>query len=101
MGLILPSNQTPDPIPEKTRELMLAVFDGEARTLTQLHFMSNLERVDEVLTWLVKNKITGKKFLGWLQEEFDGSLLDCVCDILRRVNREILARPLIHGKDIR
>jgi hypothetical protein len=84
----------------RIRDLMLEVWDGDRRVLPHLHRMENVVRLEEVLVWLVRQRITGSRFIGWLKEEQGGSLLKAISFILQKVNRDLVARPLIHGKDI-
>lgn len=98
--MTLPPLTTGSTIDPKTRDLMLRVFDGDCRVLPHLHRMANLVRIDEVLEYLIREGITGRKFIAWLDEKHRKSLLKAMSFILMRVNRDLIVRPLIHGKDL-
>lgn len=83
----------------ETRDLMLSVWDQENATLPYLHRMQNVVRLNEVLGYLVRQRITGKKFIDWLQQEHGGNLVDAICFVLKKVNRDVVSRGLIHGRD--
>jgi hypothetical protein len=84
-----------------TRALLLSVWDGEGQALPHLYLMANLVWCDEALGWLVRNNLTGKKFVHWLKFEHDGSLLGAMSHIRMKLNRDLEPKPLFHGKDLR
>jgi hypothetical protein len=84
-----------------TRALLLSVWDGEGHTLPHLYLMANLVWCDEALGWLVRNNLTGKKFVHWLKYEHDGSLLGAMSHIRMKLNRDLELKPIFHGKDLR
>lgn len=96
MGGILTAAMSP-----KRKDLILMVWDGDDRTLRHLWMVNNLYRADEVLAYLIQNRLTGKRLVAFIEEDHKGSLLKAMCEVLRRINRDLEAKPLIVGKDIR
>lgn len=94
-SLYLPGKLSP-----VTRDLMLCVWDHDDRTLTNLHMIGNLFRRDEVLAWLVNNRLTGKRFMAMLEGDFHGSLLQTIAFILMKINKDLEEKPIIVGRDI-
>ncbi len=82
---------------------MLAVWDGEMRALPKLHEFYNLGffKTDEILAWLVKNRYTGKKFMGLIDGDFNGSLVETTSYILMKLQKNKEQNPVIFGKDLR
>ena len=80
------------------RDLMLRVVDGHQSVLPLVYHADRLTRCDEVLVWLIKNNITGFRFISFFQEK-DFSILQTFSDVLRRINKEKQCSPIIAGKD--
>lgn len=95
-GIINPNKLDP-----RVRDLCLVVVDGHLPVTQLLYWLSSLHRFDEVLEWLIRNKITGKKLVGYFENEHEASLIKFSAYVLRRVNRDLESKPLIVGKDIR
>lgn len=76
------------------------VADGELETAPLLYQVANLTQADDVLRWLIQNRITGKRFLHWVKFEH-GSLLKAMAHAVNTVNRETMMRPLFAGKDLK
>lgn len=81
------------------RDLMLRIYDGEEQVLRVLYRMQGLTRLDEVLSWLVEARLTGKNLLAWMRIQHENSLLKTVSFILMRVNNDKAVQPLFIGKD--
>lgn len=84
----------------KRRELMHCVMDGDFRIITFLHHVDGYRRCDEVLTWLVRNKITGKVFIEWSQFHFGHSLMEPIRYIRDQIDKEREAQPILFGRDV-
>lgn len=85
----------------KRRQLMLIVLDGRKEILPYLHIMYNFRACDEILAWLIENRLTGTNFLSWAENNFGTSLLDVGAFVLKRLERDLTSgkRAIIHGKD--
>lgn len=81
------------------RGLYLDVWAGEAQALYILWGFNKFLRLDEALLWLVANKITGKKFISWFQEDMGGSHLMSMSFMLKKIEHEKKLRPVLLGKD--
>lgn len=88
-------------IPPTTRALLLEVWDHEPQTLRHLYQMANLVWCDEALGWLVRNNLTGRKFVQWIQHDHEGSLLGAMSHIRMKLLRDLEMKPIFHGKDMR
>lgn len=72
---------------DNRRDLFFKVMDGHWEALKGLMAMMNQHRhCDVMLTWLVKNQLTGVKFMAWYQEKFAPNP--------RRMFHHILSRKL-------
>lgn len=90
-------------IPALTRDLMLMVIDGCPRAIPWMHMVWKLEffRLNEILAWLVKNKITGTEFVAFIEQGHERSVLGMLSYILMQVNRDLIVKPIIVGEDLR
>lgn len=88
---------------EKRRFLMLKVLDGfpNGNAIVALSIFDRYRRCDEALQWLIKNKLTGRRFCEFMQYEHGWKALFALKDIMRRVYNESEERPIIGGKDFR
>lgn len=57
-------------------------------------------RLVPALWWLVSNRVTGQKFLDFVNEDCSKSGLELVRELTRRIEREANVRPLF-AEDIR
>lgn len=80
------------------RMKMLKILDGQPELPTLLWHFDKLSRCDEVLDWLIKNRVTGKRLVEFY-ETYNCSILSCASDILKRINAETVAGKIIAGKD--
>lgn len=73
----------------RRRELMLKVVNGcsDQRVLTALYWWDQHHRCDDVLRWLIKNRLTGYNLVTWLDEHYSRSILEPLKWILMRVDR--------------
>lgn len=83
---------------EIRRQMMLKIADGNMSTLPILYHADRLRRCDEVLQYLLKNKLTGNQLLSYFQEQ-NSSILNLLSDILRRVDKERQKQKILAGKD--
>lgn len=95
------SNATRRKMTPKRRKLMFRVMDEQVGALPLLHHFNDYHRCDEILTWLIRNKLTGKNFMAWVQEHFArNSLLEPARFILQKIDNEKEKRPILLGRDM-
>lgn len=84
------------------RRVLLREVMGDQAALPEVQVaawhLDKLVRCDEVLSWFIKNRLTGKRFLEFLREH-QGLVLEVASEVLRRLDREAKRRPIIHGRD--
>lgn len=86
---------------ERKRKLMLQVWDGHDPVVPWLHTMDNLYRCEEILSWLINNKLVGIRFIQYLRHDHENSLLKMCSHILKTVLGYNEPRPIVAGKDWR
>jgi len=84
---------------EITRQKYLRVLDGEVSILPIMHQISNYRDADKILSWLIKNSLTGKEFKTWFNGNFQGSLLSMIKWVAMKNNKEKEYRPIMAGRD--
>lgn len=91
----------------QVRRAFLKVWDGHfphdevthALYYLDCHFPK--EKLLDALAYLVRNQITGKRFVQWLGGQCHGSNLKMHQELLKRVEGERGSRLVIFGKDFR
>lgn len=66
---------------------MFQVMEDLAMILPILYHLDQYHRCDEMLLWLIKNNLTGQKFLDWFKFECHSSFLSMSKNILSRVEK--------------
>jgi len=69
------------------RDLMLQVMNGEPQALHYLHHLNFYTRCDDILSWLIKSRLTGKEFIQWSRFSFRDSMLNMSKHILSRIEK--------------
>lgn len=82
------------------REMMMVVADGDPRVIHYLLELNKFKRVEDIIAWLCRNKLTGNNFIEWVKKEHFDSLLDVVSYILMKVDKDVQKRP-IYLKDMK
>lgn len=89
------------PMNPRRRALNLSVIDGDFRVMPYLHHFDMYVRCDDMLTWLVKNKLTGKNFYEWARRYYEKSYMGPAQEILRRMNKEAENQVVKFGRDVK
>ena len=70
------------------REKILKVIDGDPRLIVTLAHWNNLNRADDVLDWLISNRLTGRNLWGWLTEKRPATILDPLKYIFSKIEKK-------------
>lgn len=81
------------------RELVLKFCNGEAGLPPYAFHIYHHRRHAEIFRWLIMHGYVGKQFLSWLQEKHDRSVLKTIAYVLKWIDKEKEARPIIAGRD--
>lgn len=81
------------------RHLMLAIVDDDTRVLPYMYHFDFYTRCDEMLSWLFRNRLTGKRFYDWAQEYHSHSMIGPAKEILRRMDKEAEEKAVLFGRD--
>ena len=94
------SNMSP-----KLRSLYLNIWAGLAPphgVTSRLHYLDTFfprHKLESALKWLVRNKITGQRFVDWIETDCFGSQLEMHRKLLQIVEKERYMRVLTN-KDL-
>lgn len=83
-----------------TRGLIFRAMDG-VQTSEMIFLMSqihNFTRCDDILSWLIRNKITGYRLINWFKEDCHKSVLEMGSYILSVLKRDAKT-PVLYGVD--
>lgn len=58
------ANAQPNPLSPRRRELMHRAMDGDADLMGVMHILNDYKFCDNILTWLIAHKYTGKNLRG-------------------------------------
>lgn len=88
-------------ISSQRRELIFKVLDDfiNPGMLRVVHELTNYRYCDNILLWLIANKITGKELNEFLNIQFKGSILSMVQYVVKIINKDNEIKPIIYGKD--
>ena len=83
----------------KRRALMFKVMDDKEEILSYLYHLNSFVRCDDILKWLIDNKLTGKEFLSWAKFHFGVSILELASFVLAQIDKH--RKPgIFFGKDV-
>jgi hypothetical protein len=82
------------------RELIFRAMDGNHNALPILHFISNWYRCDQIISWLIENRITGTQLCQFANKQFGNKLLSMCQFILMKLDHHNEVRPVYVGKDV-
>jgi hypothetical protein len=90
-----------NPMTAQRRKLIFAVADGYDPALHILAFLDSLERCDDVLRWLIANRMTGKALCEFLHVQFGNKMLAMTKFILKRIDKTREEQALFLGRDVK
>ena len=85
-------------ITEHRRNLILAIADNHPDAFPFIHSLEKAKRREEIYSWFVRNKITGKNFVAFFAER-RFSLLQVMADVLTQIDRK-KKEAIIAGVDM-
>lgn len=94
-------------IPPVRRELFLRIWSGHANVhaiVTRLFYLDvhfPVARLDAALRWLIRNSLTGDRFLQFVDGDCAGSNLELHRKLIAATEKEKKTRPIFAGKDFR
>lgn len=77
---------------------MFKVMDGNQEVLRYLYHFYHYVRCDDILVWLIKNKLTGKEFISWAKTHFGMYHLAVGNFIIAKINQDP-SYKILHGRD--
>jgi len=80
-------------------DLMRTVADGYTELGPLMWHLKSYQKSEQILAWLIQNKVTGKKLLGFWRVQHEGSYLRLASDVLGRIERE--KNRVIFSKDLK
>lgn len=83
------------------RYKLFQVMDGFQENLPILHQITQYVYHERMLDWLVKNKLTGKRFNEFYLYECKGSILSLGAFIIGRINSLEKGRPIYAHRDFK
>lgn len=58
-------------------------------------------RCDDILTWLLRNQITGKKLIEFFEDHCQKSFITMFQKIIKAIDRDLALKPVLAGKHYR
>jgi hypothetical protein len=83
------------------RRLIFRVADGYDPCLPILHFLDSMHRCDEILGWLIGNRLTGKNLCEFLQIQFGNSMLNMTKFIFMKLDKVTEKQAILLGRDVK
>lgn len=80
-------------------DVMRRVADGIPALGVPLWHFNSLTRCDEILAWLLRNRITGAELQMFMRIYCHNSILGTAKEILRRIDANETAQPILVGRD--
>jgi hypothetical protein len=83
----------------QVRDLTLKVLDDDHRLGPFVYHAYCHRRTVEILKWCIDNHLTGAKLYDWLSFHFGKSTLSPLREILKLIDSDETAKPIIAGRD--
>jgi len=84
---------------ERTRSLMFKAMDGNMNLIPLMEYFYDYRRVDMILDWLIKNRMTGKTLEDWVTKKWGMARFDMVKFILMRIDKLSVCKPIFLGEE--
>lgn len=76
------------------RGQILCISDDIKEALPYLHFVYNTKRSSEYFSYLIKNRLTGKRFMDFVKGPCKNSMLDLLAYLILKTERNKELRPV-------
>lgn len=83
----------------KRRDLILAVADDNMEALPIIHHLCGFVHCEQMFTWMIKNKMTGKSLVETYKLDFKHSWLSLGKWVVMKASGDQKIRKVIAGKD--
>lgn len=80
------------------KDLILSVADEQAGALRHLYMICQHHRKFEILNYLLKNKITGRTLIWEVEKTHNHSILNFMAWVIKKIDSDVVKRPIICGK---
>jgi hypothetical protein len=84
----------------RLRAKFLHTMDGDFRLKILMWYIHEHRQCERILDWCIVNQVIGRDLVTFLQDN-GNSILEVIKQIVRRIERDGMVRPLIVGRDIR
>lgn len=84
---------------ENRRQMMLRICDNHPQIPIYLFHLNSYVKCDEMLQWLIQNRLTGAEFMKWTLFYHGKSMLGVGETILKWIEKEKGTRPILAGSD--
>lgn len=85
-------------ISDTRKALILALADGHGDAFPFIHGLERAKRREEIYSWLIGQKITGKMLVTYFEER-RFSMLQVIADVLTQIDRK-KKEQIIAGVDL-
>lgn len=89
--------KNPKPMSPWIRDLILTVLDGDRALMPVLYYLKSYRRYEQILLWLIRNRLTGHQFREWISHEWGTRLMDMTKHILMKIDRGNEPQPIFMG----
>lgn len=84
---------------DETKNLMLRVTDDNSSLIPIMHQISHYRYRNNILRWLIHNRIIGNNLLEWLKIDHDNSVMGMVRFIIKSNNKDKEFKTIIMHRD--
>jgi hypothetical protein len=86
---------------DRRKAMILELSEGKINhpALPILHFLTGFVRCDEILKWLINNRMTGNDVVFFVNYQFKRSQLDFAKWVLSKVDKDKELKRIYVGKD--
>jgi hypothetical protein len=78
---------------------MHRIMDGNANIAPIMYHFNNYRRCDQMLVWLIRNRLIGETFLSWMRINHKNSPFLTAAFVLSKVKKEKNVQPVLADKD--
>lgn len=86
---------------ERRRHMMLIIAESNQAVLPILHMIDDYVRCDDILDWIIRNRLTGEEVVSMIKFQFKMSPLTFIKWVLSKIDKERELRPILMGRDMK